>query len=286
MLNINRYKPNHYKTMKHNTLTILALMLATSLSSQAAITMATRLDASLFTSAGAISTWEDSSFYTDSDHDATATGDPTVVLGALNGNAVVRFDGNDHFVIDHTYTTGTAFIVTEYDFTIFPTGGSSEGLYGAATGFGATEQYFTGAGSTLNWANEAGGQFVNSKWLDGVQTHTGITNPAAWHLNSGVDTTPVSFTSWKVGGDRGFGTSRAWTGDIAEVIVYEEALSDYDRRGVEMYLNDKWGLGITAYEAGTFNANTAGLLLVVPEPSSTALLGLGGLALALRRRRA
>ena len=164
--------------MKHNTLTILALMLATSLSSQAAITMATRLDASLFTSAGAISTWEDSSFYTDSDHDATATGDPTVVLGALNGNAVVRFDGNDHFVIDHTYTTGTAFIVTEYDFTIFPTGGSSEGLYGAATGFGATEQYFTGAGSTLNWANEAGGNLsIQNGWMESKRIPGLLTRP-------------------------------------------------------------------------------------------------------------
>jgi len=271
--------------MKKTTSTILAITLATSLSSHAALTMATRLDASLFTSGGAISTWEDSSFYTDSDHDATASGDPTVVLNALNSMPVVRFDGNDHFVINHSYTTGTAFIVTEYDFTVFPTGGDSEGLYGAATGFGAAEQYFTGNGSSTSWSNEAGGGFEDSKWLDGVQTNTGITNPADWHINSGVDTTPNSFASWKVGGDRGFGSSRAWTGDIAEVIVYEEALSDYDRRGVEMYLNDKWDLGITAYEAGTFNANTAGLLLVVPEPSSTALLGLGGLALMLRRKR-
>ncbi|MDG1356908.1 MAG: PEP-CTERM sorting domain-containing protein [Akkermansiaceae bacterium] len=267
------------------TYTMLSIALATSISSHAALTMATRLDASLFTSAGAISTWEDSSFYTDSDHDATATGDPTVVLNALNSMPVVRFDGNDHFVINHTYTTGTAFIVTEYDFTIFPTGGSSEGLYGAATGFGAAQQYFTGAGNSTSWGNEGGSGFEDSKWLDGVQTHTGITNPADWHLNSGVDTTPNSFTSWKVGGDRGFNTGRAWTGDIAEVIVYEDALSDFDRRGVEMYLNDKWDLGITAYEAGSFNTNTAGLLLVVPEPSSTALLGLGLSSMLLRRRR-
>jgi len=268
--------------MKKTTSTILALTLATSLSSHAALTMATRLDASLFTSGGVISTWEDSSFYTDSDHDATASGDPTVVTGELNGLPVVRFDGNDYMTISHEYTTGTAFVIAKYDDTTFQ---SFDGLYGAATGFGASEQYLGGISGQTIWANETGGGFQDSKYFNGTSSNQALTNPTAFHLYSGVDSTPNSFTSWSVGTDRGFGSGRAWVGDIAEVIVYEEALSDFDRRGVEMYLNDKWDLGITAYEAGTYNTNFAGLLLVVPEPSSTALLGLGGLALMLRRKR-
>lgn len=275
---------------KTNLLAIFVILaMLTPTASHAALTMATRLDASQFTSAGTIGTWEDSSFYTDSDHDATASGatQPTVVLGGLNGLPVVRFDGTDDFMtIAHTYTTGTAFIVAKYD-----TLGANDaqfdwfdGLYGSATDNGSAGQYWTGNNGAATWSNEAGGGFYNSKYLDGTLTNTALTSPDAFHLYGGVDSTPNSFTSWSLGRDRGIG-GRTWQGDIAEVIIYEDTLSDFDRRGVEMYLNDKWGLGITPYEAGTFNANYAGLLLVVPEPSSTALLGLGGLALALRRRR-
>jgi len=229
------------------------------------ITLVLRLDASEFTSAGAISTWSDSS---GNGYDATATGDPTVVLAEQNGLAVVRQDGNDLFIVSQEYTTGSAFIVAKYGATIFPSGGSTEGLYGANTGYGSTEMYFTGGGGGVNWANEDGSQFENAKWFNGVSGHTGISDPAAFNLSTGVDVSPRSFTSWAVGADRGFGAGRAWTGDIAEVVVYEEALSAYNRKGVEVYLDEKWNLGIglrATYGAGNFNDNAYALHLGPPQ---------------------
>jgi len=229
-----------------------------------------RLDAAQFQSAGALTTWSDIS---GSFHDATAGGDPEVVLDELNGLPVVSLDGNDYFVASHSYTTGTAFAVAKFDDVHW---GFHEGLYGAATGAGAVEQYWSGSGngSGTNWANEAGGGFVNSKYLNGNLTHQALTDPAAFNLYSGVDTTPTNFASWAIGTDRSFGGSRAWEGDIAEVIVYDAALSDFDRKGVEVYLDEKWGLGLglrSSYGGGSFNDDPASLGLLTIESRTIVL---------------
>ncbi|MGB0768881.1 MAG: PEP-CTERM sorting domain-containing protein [Phycisphaeraceae bacterium] len=59
-------------------------------------------------------------------------------------------------------------------------------------------------------------------------------------------------------------------GDIAELIVYDRALSETELNEVGFYLQEKYGV------AGNF----------VPEPGSLALLGAGGLLMLARRRRA
>ncbi len=216
-------------------------------------TLALRLDASTFTSAESdLTTWADSS---GNGHDAAASGNPEVVLSGKNGLSVVRLDGNDCFKATHSYTSGTAFAVAKNANTAFD---GHEGLYGAATGYGSSQQYWTGGSGGSTWGNESGSQFENSKYLNGTLSHTALTTPAAFNLYSGVDSTPTSFTSWAIGADRGFGGSRAWDGDIGEIIVFEEALSAYDRKGVEVYLDEKWGLGKglrTTYGTGNFNDN-------------------------------
>lgn len=62
-----------------------------------------------------------------------------------------------------------------------------------------------------------------------------------------------------------YGEGRNWGGQISEVILYQEILSDADRQAVESYLTAKW--------------------LVVPEPATMSLLALGGLAMLRRRRK-
>ena len=277
--------------MKHNTLTILALMLATSLSSHAAITMALRLDASELT-AGAITTWEDSSHSvanvaaSANSNDVTQTGSaqPTVVLAAQNGLSVVRFDGTDDYMDNSatSYTVGSVFAVAYHNATTFPAGGNGyQGLYGGDDS--ADSIYYTGTGSSNAWF---GGE-LDSQYLNGASSTIALTNPSAFNLYSGTDDSPNLLVGQSIGKDRNIG-ARYWNGDIAEIIVYEEELSDFDRQGVEVYLDEKWGLGqnlATTYGAGTYNTDLYALSIAVPEPSSTALLGLGGLALMLRRKR-
>ncbi|MBT3194207.1 MAG: hypothetical protein HN341_16810 [Verrucomicrobia bacterium] len=227
-----------------------------------------RLDAAQFQSAGSLTIWSDIS---GNIHDATAGGDPEVILDVQNGLPVVSLDGNDYFVASHSYTTATAFAVAKYDGTTFS---GHDGLYGAATGFGSKEQYWSGGDGGTNWGNEAGGGFMSSKYLNGSFTHQALTDPATFNLYSGVDSTPTNFASWAIGTDRGFGGSRAWGGDIAEVIVYDTALSDFDRKGVEVYLDEKWGLGLglrASYGGGSFNDDPTSLGLLITETRTMVL---------------
>ena len=267
------------KSLKLSSL-LIAGTLATSISAQATtLTMALRLDASEFTTAGVISSWSDIS---GNGHNATATGDASVVINELNGSSVVRFDGNDYFTVSDTYATGSAFIVAKYNSASF---NGFDGLY-TGDGSAGTEIYFSGTNSdTKLWGETA----LDKRYLNGALTEQA--NPGAFNLYSGVDSTPQTLTGYNIGADRSsvFAAGRAWEGDIAEVIVYEEALSDFDRMGVEVYLDDKWGLGqdlSNTYGTGNYNTDLVALgVVAVPEPSSAALLGLGGLALILRRRK-
>lgn len=266
---------------KTNLLTIASSLMLMASTGHAAVTMSLRLDATQFTSAGPITTWEDSS---GNGYDATNVSNPEVVLNAQNSLPVVRFDGNDYFTIADSFTAGSAFVVAKYNSSTF--NGFDGLLSGDNTGDGNALYFAGNNGQSYLWGETS----LNNRYFDGV---SGVTGPTALSIDemslySGTDSTPTSWNGYAIGADRPtglFGGGRAWEGDIAEVIIYEDTLSDFDRKGVEMYLNDKWGLGITPYADGTYNTNLKGLLLVVPEPSSTALLGLGGLALALRRRR-
>ena len=72
------------------------------------------------------------------------------------------------------------------------------------------------------------------------------------------------------------------------MIVFNTALSDFDRQGIEVYLDEKWALGLnlrTTYGAGNFNNDPASLLTPVPEPSSAILVGLGAMGMLARRKR-
>ena len=230
-------------------------------------TMVLRLDASKFTTAGVITAWSDSS---GNSHNATAASDPAVVLNVQNNLPVVRFDGSDDYMtVVHTYTTGSAFIIAKYNSATF---NFYDGLYGSATDNGATGMYFTGVDGASTWDQPTGSNFKGAQYLNGVLTTTALTSPSKFNLYSGIDSTPNSFTSWSLGMDRGIG-GRTWEGDIAEAIVYEEALSARDRRGVEVYLDEKWGLGLglrASYGAGNFNDDT--LDLGLREPAGTVIV--------------
>ena len=266
---------------------LLAGILTSSLTTQAAVVA--RYDASGL-SAGAINTWADSS---GNGYDATNTDNPTVVAGAQNGLAVVNFDGNDYFSIPKTYTIGTAFSVAKYQRnTDLPTPTTTfnfyDGLFagdGSAGGAG-TEIYWSGTNGSIALWNETA---LDRRYLNGTLSEQGA--PGSFNLYSGVDDSTQTLPGYRIGGDRTFGAGRAWEGDIAEIILFDTALSDVDRKGVEVYLDEKWGLGQglrASFGESNFNtlAATGDFSSVIPEPGSYALLaGLTGLVFVMLRRR-
>jgi len=212
---------------------------------------------------------------------------PSLVSSVVNGQPVIRFDGTDDFV-DNQNTTLASFI-TASEFTIvtvFETSAMSQGagavftqdmVLGDTAGYVGVvvESNLTTSAKTLsmyNWDGDADvatiagydtGSFrVFSGWHGGgtVFASTFVGN------NSSAPSGNTQFLGgfMRIGSGYSAGTTY-FNGDIAEIAIYNRALSDAERNLVANRLADNYALS-------------------VPEPASAALLGLGGLFLWKRRR--
>ena len=193
----------------------------------------------------------------------TATADtpelqPTVVPNALNGHAVVRFDGAKNMLVTNIDTSParmpdvTVFAVfnskTDAASPLRKLYGDDDGGYDRAAGLddrsGKDTNYsvFTGTGVTAYFALKANetyltaDQFTKSDFSGWVNGKVALAkNPAEWG-----DALP----NFYIGGT-GTSFEEHWQGDIAEVIVYGRVLSDQERMQVEDYLGKKYGVTIS-----------------------------------------
>ena len=192
----------------------------------------------------------------------TATADrpelePSVVPNALNGHAVVRFDGDQNMLVTNVDISparmpeATIFAVfnskTAENSPYRKLYGDDDGGYDRAAGLddrGGDKNYtvFTGNGVTGYFAlkaNEAymtADQFAKSDfsgWVNGKMVLQKVA--AAWE-----EALPNLYLG-------GTGTSyhEPWQGDLAEIIVYARLLTDAERMQVEDYLGKKYGVAIT-----------------------------------------
>ena len=108
-----------------------------------------------------------------------------------------------------------------------------------------------GISSALYSVRLDGGAYVS-------QSYSGLNNAAASAI--GVGHSP--------------GSALFHVGDIAEVILYDSLLSDAEVNNIGAAMAAEWGI-----ESGYVASGGA-----VPEPATLALLGLGAVALVMRRR--
>lgn len=239
------------------------------------------------TSGSTVTGWTDQS---GNGHDGSyATGAPQLVPGAINGLPAISFNGNgDYFAL------AGGQVLSSDSFTIFAvavdTGTSDEPreIYSnwdfgnswpsqfLGTDFGdagSRTLRFTDGLSAANALAAPGSPFVTygvytggvnaDIYLDGaiVGSNPQNSDPAdVLNPNGQRDITTPSF----IGRQGGF-AGEYWQGYIAEVLVYDGALSPEDQAAVAAYLQTKW----------------------VPEPGSFILasVGIGGLLLYRRRGR-
>ncbi len=193
----------------------------------------------------------------------TATADkpelqPAVVPNALNGHAVVRFDGQDNILMTNIDISparmpeATVFAVfsskTDLADPLRKLYGDDNGGYDRAAGLdgrggeGKSYTVFTGRGVEGYFALKANETYVTadqftrtgfSGWVDGKSTLSKAA--AAWE-----DALPNLYI-----GGTGTVYHEPWLGDIAEVIVYGRVLTDQERIQVEDYLGKKYSVTLS-----------------------------------------
>ncbi len=268
----------------------LLWMLAASSASAVPVTTGLKLwlDATdgVTTSGATVTGWSDLS---GNGHDGSYdSGAPQLVPGAINGLPAILFNGNgDHFALaGGQVLSGDSFTVFAVAVDTGPEEGDAREIYsnwddanswpsqflGTAFGEGGTRTLrFTDGLSAVDVLSTPGSPFVSygvyvggvnaDVYLDGVLVGSNPQNsdPAdALNPNGQRDITTPSFI-----GRQGSFDGEYWQGYIAEVLVYDGALSSEDQALVAAYLQTKW----------------------VPEPGSFLLAAVGILGLLIYRRR-
>jgi hypothetical protein len=229
-----------------------------------------RADAGVVTSGGKVTTWQDQSDNNRNASQGIVDYQPTKVDSGLNGHPVIRFDGsNDGLSLGNI---GSAFPIAA---TLFVVSTIRDNMYNlVTTDQGTTSSNprdYTDTWWRFDWQTtcsspgmfrSAGNRIGNympgpnsgahvfavesssSKWEMWIDGFSGGVAGAAYgggdEYRIGMpDDTPAPT-----------GTGQDWkylNGDIAEIIIYNRALTEAERNQVGFYLSDRYGL-ITTYE--------------------------------------
>ena len=194
--------------------------------------------------AGNLNTWTDKSgrgnHFTQT---ANSSWQPQLVANGMNGLATVRFDGGD------TLLSSVSFNQTYTVFVVGAMAGTQNGRLVASSNTnvligwhgGAADRFHPGSWVTqLNTAVEpgvaklytaTGNNGTGNLWSDGSKLAV-----------TGSTTTTDMLGNLQLGAYYGNSRGDASKGDVSELMVFDHALTDGERRVVEAYLHNKWGV--------------------------------------------
>jgi hypothetical protein len=185
------------------------------------------LDASDLTTAAA--SWIDKSSF---ENNATKNGSPAIVTNVQNGLSVMRYAGNQ---ADFHEFTDIADIRTVF-WVLKKNSGD-----GFLLGDDNTNHFHANTGSifhSASWMNSpfvrGGDLFVNGSLIVGTATDF----PSSLSVLSLRTTGNVEASYFS----RDRGNNKPWNGDLGELVIFNDLLSDDDMRKMEGYLAHKWGL--------------------------------------------
>ena len=179
------------------------------------------------------------------DHNASGGNPPTYSSTGLNWKPALRFDGStDWLSFPEIDDVRTVFWVLSRD---------EDATNKYKFVLGHSNHYHLHPGewkiwhpSNTNARVREGSTYLGANSIDGTQTDF----PMGSFSFSVVTTDNVSAN--QLGKDRNF-DNHSWDGSIAEVLIYNQALSDLNRTKVGRYLSEKWGVGYSdnPYAQGT-----------------------------------
>ena len=114
-----------------------------------------------------------------------------------------------------------------------------------------------------DWHNQGNGKFWSTNVWTNSYIKEGELNQMAHGLNGTTTNYPNNLSIISVrttgnvhadnfGYDRGF-TDRQWIGNLGELIIFEDALSDSEIEKIEGYLAHKWGLSSNLSNSHSYN---------------------------------
>jgi hypothetical protein len=234
-----------------------------------------RADAGVTT--GATFTWADQSGNNDNVSISTAGLQPQLVTNVINGLPVVRFSGGQRLE-----SAATAFNFGTGDLTWFHVSSLSGAVSGKHQVFGTLQNGGTFSGITAGYGsagNQAYGMFRQAtdnfivdptpvtfnafNILDARRLSAAVTiNLNGGMVASGTSTDSLGGGTMTVGAER-TGGAEFMLGDIAEILVYNGALSDADRTAVESYLSGRYAITVGHSIGGTVSGLGAGQSVVL-----------------------
>lgn len=204
-----------------------------------------RADAGITQTSGSVTSWADQSNSGYTASLALGANSPTLNSTLVNGTAGIAFDGSDYLLLSGSLTsyrtlfivyqdTSTAAYVTPVGsiYNTPQTGGSYHGAVNDATLFDG-DQY-------TNIATRNGAIISN-----GTATTSAIGRPDAWSLNTYMATATLTNRVTTIGADNSQSVSRAINGGIAEILLYDRALTSPELNAVGAYLGPKYSLSTT-----------------------------------------
>lgn len=236
--------------LKNGGIFVTLLLLCLSLSAQLPVTddLILHLDAGQLSlnDGDPVESWPDLSTAGNDVSQATSANRPIFKSNILNGLPVVRFDGTNDNLKRGSFTTpenqpNTFFVVWRTT-----TSGGRHFVIGGGTDSNNSNTIFQGTPENNNRIGIFGGSRIEYTRTVPIPF---LTTTAIFDGNSGklfengvLKGTGNSGTNPMSGLCIGslFNNSNYLNGDIAEILIYNSALSDTDREAVEGYLRDKW----------------------------------------------
>ncbi|HEY3322308.1 MAG TPA: autotransporter-associated beta strand repeat-containing protein [Planctomycetota bacterium] len=210
--------------------------------------------ASITQAAGLVAQWNDKS---GNNRNATAAGGarPTFLTNALvNGKSVVRFDGvNSIMDVDLSFLANSPYTIIAVEARA--DGGNQRyylGTRNGATNSGLHIGYRNDTAFTLaQYANDLDTPVPNFAgqvfrlWTGRLDTaggggHSVFLNGTSVATNANTTPLNAALGAGCVGAGFGGLAGFAYSGDLAEILIYNSALSPANRQTVENYLNQKW----------------------------------------------
>jgi len=221
------------------------------------------------TSGTSILTWKDINPQKTDKQDLTTGDAPTYIENAINGLPALRFNGTANYLqkTSTSINTGTELTVFAVlrriaalsDFQIWlsmwQTGQAADNNNSASIGF---DNGVTGTPIIRYYRNNAdnnathpalGTPFIYSTVFNGTNNYSFVNGAVSNFTNPTANaSTTGNFNIQNIYVGAGRLTSiptRFWNGDIGEIIVYDRAISDFERQQIEQYLAKKWGIKLS-----------------------------------------